>query len=68
MLQLEYNGNTVALPFNFSILNWAVGTRKIVQSAQLPKGIEFYNIYGTAFDTPFDVWYVTSMHLKLGDS
>nr|GMD16602.1 phospholipase A(1) LCAT3 [Ipomoea batatas] len=55
--ELEYNGNTVALPFNFSILNWAVGTRKIVQSAQLPKGIDFYNIYGTAFDTPFDVCY-----------
>lgn len=55
--QLDYNGVAVALPFNISILNWATGTRKIIDNAQLPQGIEFYNIYGTSFDTPFDVCY-----------
>ncbi|KAJ8746828.1 hypothetical protein K2173_003834 [Erythroxylum novogranatense] len=55
--ELSYNGNTIALPFNFSILKWAVSTRKILNEAQLPKGVSFYNIVGTSFDTPFDVCY-----------
>ncbi|CAH9071131.1 unnamed protein product [Cuscuta europaea] len=55
--EMDYNGVTVALPFNISILNWATGTRQIIDGAQLPKGIDFYNIYGTTFDTPFDVCY-----------
>ncbi|KAL3523292.1 hypothetical protein ACH5RR_016126 [Cinchona calisaya] len=57
--ELNYEGNTVALPFNFSILKWAAGTRQILDNAQLPKGIAFYNIYGTSYDTPFDVCYGT---------
>nr|GMD78130.1 phospholipase A(1) LCAT3 isoform X2 [Ipomoea batatas] len=55
--KVEHNGETVSLPFNLSILKWATGTRQIVNNAQLPEGISFYNIYGTSFDTPFDVCY-----------
>ncbi|KAJ4824760.1 hypothetical protein Tsubulata_024392 [Turnera subulata] len=57
--ELNYDGNKVALPFNYSILKWASGTRHLVNNAQLPEGITFYNIYGTSFDTPFDVCYGT---------
>jgi hypothetical protein len=57
-LQLNYNGNTIALPFNLSILKRAAGTRQILNNVQLPEGVSFYNIYGASFDTPFDVWYV----------
>lgn len=39
-----------------SILKWAAGTRELINNAQLPDGVQFYNIYGTSFDTPFDVW------------
>ncbi|KZV28393.1 Lecithin:cholesterol acyltransferase 3 [Dorcoceras hygrometricum] len=55
--ELNYDGKTIALPFNFKILEWATGTRKVLDEAQLPKGVSFYNIYGTSFDTPFDVCY-----------
>ncbi|KAL9666255.1 hypothetical protein QQ045_000581 [Rhodiola kirilowii] len=55
--ELDFDGKTVALPFNFSILNWASGTRQILNTAQLPEGVSFYNIYGISFDTPFDVCY-----------
>ncbi|PIN21626.1 Lecithin:cholesterol acyltransferase (LCAT)/Acyl-ceramide synthase [Handroanthus impetiginosus] len=55
--ELNYNGKTVALPFNFAILKWAAGTRKLLNETKLPKGVSFYNIYGTSFDTPFDVCY-----------
>ncbi|XP_021673722.2 phospholipase A(1) LCAT3 isoform X3 [Hevea brasiliensis] len=57
--ELTYNGNTVSLPFNFYILKWAAGTRQILNDVQLPKGVSFYNIYGTSYDTPFDVRYGT---------
>lgn len=55
--ELSYGGKKVALPFNLSILKWATGTREILNKAQLPSGISFYNIFGTSFDTPFDVCY-----------
>ncbi|XP_015875755.2 phospholipase A(1) LCAT3 [Ziziphus jujuba] len=55
--ELDYNGKTVALPFNFAILKWAAGTRQVVNDAKLPEGVSFYNIYGTSFDTPYDVCY-----------
>lgn len=55
--ELNLNGKTVALPFNLSILDWAERTRKILNDAQLPEVIPFYSIYGTSFDTPFDVSY-----------
>ncbi|XVE62141.1 hypothetical protein DITRI_Ditri06bG0095000 [Diplodiscus trichospermus] len=57
--ELNHDGNTIALPFNVSILNWAAGTRKLISNAKLPSQISFYNIYGTSFDTPFDVCYGT---------
>lgn len=56
---MSYDGRTIAVPFNFSILQWATGTRQVLNNAQLPTGVSFYNIYGTCFDTPFDVWYET---------
>ncbi|KAG2696917.1 hypothetical protein I3760_07G082100 [Carya illinoinensis] len=54
---LNYDGKMVALPFNFEILKWAAGTRQVIYDAKLPDGFCFYNIYGTSFDTPFDVCY-----------
>ncbi|KAK6137726.1 hypothetical protein DH2020_028531 [Rehmannia glutinosa] len=55
--ELNYNGKTVALPFNFAILKWAAATREIINKTRLPDGVSFYNIYGTSCDTPFDVCY-----------
>ncbi|XP_057757694.1 phospholipase A(1) LCAT3 [Arachis stenosperma] len=55
--ELTYDGKTVSLPFNFDILEWAAGTRKVINNAKLPDGFSFYNIYGTALDTPFDCCY-----------
>ncbi|KAG6647503.1 hypothetical protein CIPAW_07G083300 [Carya illinoinensis] len=55
--ELNYDGKMVALPFNFEILKWAAGTRQVIYDAKLPDGFCFYNIYGTSFDTPFDVCY-----------
>ncbi|XP_009361579.2 phospholipase A(1) LCAT3 [Pyrus x bretschneideri] len=55
--ELNYDGKTVALPFNHSILRWAAETRQVLNSAKLPDSVSFYNIYGTSFDTPFDVCY-----------
>ncbi|GLT60474.1 hypothetical protein SLA2020_332380 [Shorea laevis] len=57
--ELNYNGDTIALPFNVKILNWAASTRTIINDAELPSGVSFYNIYGTSFETPFDVRYGT---------
>ncbi|MQL71134.1 hypothetical protein Taro_003454 [Colocasia esculenta] len=54
---LDFNGKSVALPFNLSILKWAAHTRKILEDAQLPNDINFYNIFGISSDTPFDVRY-----------
>ncbi|KAH9619950.1 hypothetical protein KSS87_002154 [Heliosperma pusillum] len=55
--ELDFNGKTFALPFNYDILKWAAGTRQLINKAKLPKGIDFYNISGTSFETPFDVCY-----------
>ncbi|XP_010912143.1 phospholipase A(1) LCAT3 isoform X1 [Elaeis guineensis] len=55
--ELTYNGKSIALPFNFSILKWAADTRQILDNAQLPSSVGFYNIYGTSFDSPHDVCY-----------
>lgn len=55
--ELDYDGKTVALPFNFSIFTWAAKTRQILNNAQLPEGVSFYNIFGFSYDTPFDVCY-----------
>ncbi|XP_057784482.1 phospholipase A(1) LCAT3 isoform X2 [Salvia miltiorrhiza] len=55
--ELDYDGETIALPFNFEILKWATGTREVLDQTQLPQGVRFYNIYGISVDTPFDVCY-----------
>ncbi|KAG8057376.1 hypothetical protein GUJ93_ZPchr0002g25888 [Zizania palustris] len=55
--ELKYNGKTIALPFNMSIFKWATETRQILDNAELPDTVSFYNIYGTSYDTPYDVCY-----------
>lgn len=55
--ELNYQGQTIALPFNLSILKWAAETRRIINDVDLPSEVEFYNIYGTSLDTPFNVCY-----------
>uniref|UniRef100_A0A0D9XFJ8 Phospholipase A(1) n=1 Tax=Leersia perrieri TaxID=77586 RepID=A0A0D9XFJ8_9ORYZ len=55
--ELKYNGKTVALPFNMSVFKWATETRRILDNAKLPDTVSFYNIYGTSYDTPYDVCY-----------
>ncbi|KAL5703048.1 phospholipase A1 [Ranunculus cassubicifolius] len=57
--KMNYGGNSLPLPFNLAILKWACETRQILNKAQLPDGISFYNIFGTSSDTPFDVRYGT---------
>eukprot|EP00252_Welwitschia_mirabilis_P027406 TRINITY_DN938_c0_g1_i1.p1 TRINITY_DN938_c0_g1~~TRINITY_DN938_c0_g1_i1.p1 ORF type:complete len:571 (-),score=131.73 TRINITY_DN938_c0_g1_i1:672-2384(-) len=52
-----YNGKTVPLPFNNEIYNWSNETREILSSAKLPSSVNFYNVYGVQFDTPFSVCY-----------
>ncbi|KAI6684343.1 hypothetical protein NL676_030256 [Syzygium grande] len=55
--ELNYQGRTIPLPFNLSILKWTAETRRIINDIKLPSEVEFYNIYGTSLDTPFDVRY-----------
>ncbi|KAI3935360.1 hypothetical protein MKW98_027180 [Papaver atlanticum] len=57
--ELNYGGKSIALPFNKSILKWASETREILNKAQLPDGVKFYNIFGASFESPFDVRYGT---------
>ncbi|XP_042016492.1 phospholipase A(1) LCAT3-like [Salvia splendens] len=52
--ELDYDGETITLPFNFEIFKWAKGTREVLDQTQLPQGIQFY---GISVDTPFDVRY-----------
>lgn len=58
LLQLTFKGDKVPLPFNTCIMTWAADTRQMLNAAKLPKGVSFYNIFGTSNDTPFDVRYV----------
>lgn len=55
-LQITYNGETVPLPFNNDILDWALQTRAVLDSAKLPESVSFYNIYGTEYSSPFNIW------------
>ncbi|KAI3977809.1 hypothetical protein MKX01_040554 [Papaver californicum] len=57
--ELNYAGKSIPLPFNKSILKWASETREILNKAQLPEGVNFYNIFGASFESPFDVCYGT---------
>ncbi|GAA0187208.1 acyltransferase [Lithospermum erythrorhizon] len=55
--KIKYDGLEIPLPFNFEILKWANETRKILDSANLPDSVKFYNIYGTSLETPHSVCY-----------
>ncbi|XP_073356629.1 phospholipase A(1) LCAT3 [Aegilops tauschii subsp. strangulata] len=55
--ELNYNGKTIALPFNMSIYKWATETRRILENAELPDTVSFYSIHGTSYETPYDVCY-----------
>lgn len=55
--ELTYDGKSVPLPFNLTILKWAAVTRQILDKAQLPDSVDFYNIYGIGHDTPHNVCY-----------
>jgi hypothetical protein len=60
-MQMSYGGKKIPLPFNHDIFNWSNETRKILETAKLPAGVKFYNIFGTDNDTPLDVWYVFTL-------
>lgn len=57
MVQMKYNGAIIPTPMNPEILAWAEKTRLILQIAELPASVKFYNIGGTSTDTPFHTWY-----------
>lgn len=64
-VQVTYNGADISLLFNMDILKWAMETRKLLNSSEVPNQIKFYNIYGTSHRTPHSVWYANSSHLCL---
>jgi hypothetical protein len=41
-----------------SVFKWATKTRQILDNAELPDTVSFYNICGTSYETPYDVWWV----------
>ncbi|CAN8325319.1 unnamed protein product [Cochlearia groenlandica] len=53
----DYCGESIDLPFNWNIMEWAHETMRVLSSAKLPSGVKFYNIYGTNLDTPHSVCY-----------
>ncbi|CAM0952375.1 unnamed protein product [Alopecurus aequalis] len=55
--ELKYNGKTIALPFNMAIFKWATESRRILENAKLPDTVSFYSVYGTSYETPYDVCY-----------
>lgn len=54
---MNFNGATIPTPMNMEILQWAEKTRLLLQVAELPASVKFYNIMGTSNDTPFHTWY-----------
>ncbi|KAG0557320.1 hypothetical protein KC19_11G119900 [Ceratodon purpureus] len=58
--KLDYNGDKIPLPLNKNIVEWALETQRIMQTAKLPEGVLFYNLYGTSFDTPHHTCYGSS--------
>lgn len=54
---VNYDGETMPLPFNMEILKWARETQKILSCSKVPPQVKFYNIYGTNLDTPHTVCY-----------
>ncbi|KAM7524681.1 hypothetical protein LguiA_014583 [Lonicera macranthoides] len=55
--RINYDGVDIHLPFNFEILKWANETLKVLDRAEVPPEVKFYNIYGTGLDTPHSVCY-----------
>lgn len=56
LLQANFDGVDIPLPFNMDILKWANKTREVLRKAKVPPKVKFYNIYGTDLDTPHSVW------------
>lgn len=54
---VDYDGESISLPFNQEILKWAHETRRILSCAKVPPGVKFYNIYATNLETPHSVCY-----------
>ncbi|CAK9203673.1 unnamed protein product [Sphagnum jensenii] len=54
---LTFNGLEIPLPLNMDIVKWATETKRILQTAKLPEGVKFYNLFGTSIDTPFHACY-----------
>jgi hypothetical protein len=54
---LTFNGMEIPLPLNMDIVKWATETKRILQTAKLPEGVKFYNLFGTSIDTPFHTWF-----------
>lgn len=54
---MNYNGATIPTPMNTEILKWAEKTRLLLEVAELPASVKFFNIVGTSYDTPFHTWY-----------
>jgi hypothetical protein len=52
---LQWLRNTSAIQCGHSKLG--IETKTILQTSKLPKGIKFYNLFGTSFDTPFHPWF-----------
>jgi hypothetical protein len=57
---LTFNGLEIPLPLNMDIVKWATETKRILQTAKLPEGVKFYNLFGTSIDTPFHAWFQLS--------
>ncbi|XP_010449293.1 PREDICTED: lecithin-cholesterol acyltransferase-like 4 [Camelina sativa] len=53
----NYCGESIDLPFNWKIMEWAHKTKNVLASAKLPSQVKFYNIYGTNLETPHSVCY-----------
>lgn len=55
--KVELNGETIPLPLNRDILEWAKKTRDIWKMAKLPDSVDLFVIYGTSLDTPLHCRY-----------
>jgi len=61
---LQWLRNTSAIQCGHSKLG--IETKTILQTSKLPKGIKFYNLFCTSFDTPFHAWFHFSLSLFAG--
>ncbi|XP_058072049.1 lecithin-cholesterol acyltransferase-like 4 [Magnolia sinica] len=55
--KVKCDGVELSLPLNLDILKWTSETEKLLSSAKVPPTVKFYNIYGTANETPHSVCY-----------